>query len=188
MTLWSARLLILNRFFFMAGFKCKKISTKIASSDLSPSAFFISKPGTFAVWWRKSGDSAIHSFTHHLAANHWTDSAVSCQWHQTPTATACQNNNTTERYNVFHVCYTAPTPDFRMFRCDSWIWRNWAAFKSVREAWTFQSFYHPCVERNHCSSDLFLSPTDWGNANWILVKDCQLLDATQPGTFCLTGV
>lgn len=174
LTLWSAKLLILDGFFFMAGFKFKKIS------NLSPSVFFISKPGTCAVWWRKSGDSAIHSFTHHLPANHYTDSAGLCQWHQTPTATACQNNN---RNNVFHVCYTAPTPSFSMFRCggDSWIRRNWAACKSVRKAvsdWTFQSFYHPCVERNHCSSDFFVSPTDWGNGNWILVKNCQLLDAS----------
>lgn len=107
-------------------FNVKKISTKIAFCDLRPSAFFISKPGIFAVWWRKSVDSAIHSFTHHLAANHWTDSAGSCQWHQTPPATACQNNNTTGRDNVFCVCHTAPNPAFSMFPCvgDSWIRRN----------------------------------------------------------------
>lgn len=129
--------------------------------------FFISKPDTFAVRW-KNWRFSKSRFPHHLPANHCTDSAGWNQWHQTRTATASQHNRR-GHYNGFHVC----PPPCPLVRFNVEEIRGWEEISQWEKP---ELSDHPCVERNLCSSDLLLSPSDWGNGNGILEKDCQLLE------------
>lgn len=118
---------------------------------------------------RKTWRFSESRFPQHLPANHCTDSAGWNQWHQTRTATASQHNNRRGHYNVFHVCPPpCPLARFKVEEIRGW--------EEVSQWEKPELSDHPCVERNLCSSDLLLSPSDWGNGNGILEKDCQLLE------------